>query len=82
MANARFVSERIYQTIVDDITAWCSQGYSVLVSSEDFSGLSRDQWEPLLKLCPEVRGVRAIHVVRMGVSSYSASVYYAVNNEV
>jgi len=54
MANARFVSERIYQTIVDDIAAWCSKGATVLVSSEDFSGLTTDQWQPLLKLCPEV----------------------------
>jgi len=50
----QFASERTYRAIVDDVARWCRQGRTVLVSSEDFSGLLVPQWAPLLQLCAQV----------------------------
>ena len=43
-----------------DIEGWCSEGRTVLISSEDFCGLSVQQWAPLIKLCGQVRRSKCI----------------------
>ena len=58
------MSERTYRAIVDDVARWCRQGRTVLVSSEDFSGLLVPQWAPLLQLCAQVPRQRLLKRVR------------------
>jgi len=57
-SNWRFVSERAYTGITEEIRGWCAQGSTVILSSEDFSGLSLPDWRPVLELCGAVTLVR------------------------
>jgi hypothetical protein len=59
VANIRLVSEKHYKMVTSEIAGWCGENATVLLSSEDFSGLRGHAWFPLAQLCAELTLVMA-----------------------
>ena len=58
-ANVRLVSEKHYIAVTSEIARWCGENATVLMSSEDFSGLRGSAWFSLTQLCSEITFVMA-----------------------
>ena len=58
-ANVRLVSEKHYIAVTSEIARWCGENATVLMSSEDFSGLHGSAWFSLTQLCSDITLVMA-----------------------